>query len=310
MNDERTLTPDELDEDARTDYALRPKRLDEMIGQAAVRDQLDVSIRASKERAEALDHTLFVGPQGLGKTTLAQIIANEMDVGIHQTVGTVLQRLELSSILTSLEEGDVLFIDEIHRVRSDVQEILYPALEDYSLDIVIGQGGPGAKPVRIPLPRFTLVGATTREGMLTGPLRDRFGLHLRLDYYAVSELCAIIERDARLLNIKIESAGTEEIARRARGTPRIAKRQLRRIRDYAVVRGDGVVTETIARSTLDTLGVDELGLEDMDRRIMASIAERGGYAGLTTVAAAVSEDERTIEDTYEPYLIPIGVLTK
>jgi Holliday junction DNA helicase RuvB len=307
---ERVVNTGTLPDEETTDYTFRPTRLSEVIGQEGVKEQLSVFIRAALERKEPLEHVLLVGPKGLGKTMFAHVIASELGVGIRTTLGPVLERLELSQILTTLNDADALFIDEVHRVNVKAQEILYPAMEDFALDIVIGQGGPGARPVRIPLPRFTLIGATTKEGMLSGPLRDRFGVRLRLEYYTLSELCRIIERDARLMSVRVESDGTAEIAGRSRGTPRVAKRLLRRVRDYATVRGEGVVTAAIARETLDTLGVDELGLDEMDRRILRSIVERDGFASLNTIASAVSEDERTIEDTYEPYLIQIGFLSR
>jgi len=307
---ERLVNGTKLPDDETPDYTFRPTRLSEVIGQEGVKEQLSVFIRAALERNEPLEHVLLVGPKGLGKTMFAHIIASELGVGIRTTLGPVLERLELSQILTTLNEGDVLFIDEVHRVSAKAQEILYPAMEDFALDIVIGQGGPGARPVRIPLPRFTLIGATTREGMLSGPLRDRFGVRLRLEYYTLNELCQIIERDARLMAVPVEPEGVTEIASRSRGTPRVAKRLLRRVRDYATVKGNGVITGSIARETLDTLGVDRLGLDEMDRRILKAIVEREGFASLNTIASALSEDERTIEDTYEPYLIQIGFLSR
>ncbi len=307
---DRIVNPAMQPEDEGQHFTFRPERLDEMIGQDDIRDQLSVFIEAARERKEPLEHALLVGPKGLGKTTLATVIANELDVGFKRTGGQVLERLELSQILTSLEPGDVLFIDEIHRVNIRVQEILYPAMEDFTIDLVIGQGGPGARAVHVPLPKFTLIGATTKEGLISGPLRDRFGVHVRMNFYAPEDLGTIIDRDGSFLKVDIEPAGRDEIARRARGTPRIAKRYLRRICDYALVRGDGVVTLDIAEKTLDMLGVDPLGLDEMDRRIMHAIIDRGGFAGLNTIAAAVSEDERTIEETYEPYLIQIGFLSR
>jgi Holliday junction DNA helicase RuvB len=307
---DRIVNPAMQAEDEGQHFTFRPERLDEMIGQDDIRDQLSVFIEAARERKEPLEHALLVGPKGLGKTTLATVIANELDVGFKRTGGQVLERLELSQILTSLEPGDVLFIDEIHRVNIRVQEILYPAMEDFTIDLVIGQGGPGARAVHVPLPKFTLIGATTKEGLISGPLRDRFGVHVRMNFYAPEDLGKIIDRDGSFLKVDIEPAGRDEIARRARGTPRIAKRYLRRICDYALVRGDGVVTLDIAEKTLDMLGVDPLGLDEMDRRIMHAIIDRGGFAGLNTIAAAVSEDERTIEETYEPYLIQIGFLSR
>ena len=317
MNDsnERLTAPGELDSDGQAHHTFRPRCLDEFIGQKEICDQMRVFIQASRQRDEPLDHTLLVGPKGLGKTTLAEIAANEMGVGFTRAIGSNIERLELSTILTGLNQGgsrsgSVLFIDEIHRVNQRTQEILYPAMEDYFLDIVIGQGGPGARPVRVPLGGFTLIGATTREGLLTGPLRDRFGIRLRLDLYSEEELVQIVQRDAALFQIRVEEDGAAEIAKRARGTPRIAKRYLRRIRDFADALADGIVTYDLARSALDRLGVDSIGLDETDRRIMHSIIERGGYAALNTIASAVSEDTRTIEDVYEPFLIQIGFLSK
>ncbi|MBM3215837.1 Holliday junction branch migration DNA helicase RuvB [Candidatus Poribacteria bacterium] len=307
---DRLVNGDQLAEDNGQDYTFRPRRLNEIIGQEGVRDQLAVFIGAARERGEPLDHVLLSGPRGLGKTTFAHVIAHELGSNIRTTVGPVLERLELSQLLTTMEKGDVLFIDEVHRVNIRAQEILYPAMEDFALDIVLGQGGPGARPVRLPLPRFTLIGATTKEGLLSGPLRDRFGVRLRLDYYAEESLRQIIARDARLMSVTLAPGGAEEIAGRSRGTPRVAKRLLRRIRDYAMVHGDGTITQEIARDTLETLGVDELGLDEMDRRILQCIVARDGIASLNTIASAVSEDERTVEDTYEPFLIQIGFLSR
>lgn len=309
---ERLTSTEEQPEDERTHHTFRPRSLDEFIGQEEMRDQMSVFIRAAQQREESLDHTLLVGPKGLGKTTLAEIAANEMGVGFTRAIGSNIERLELVSILSGLNQdgSHVLFIDEIHRVNQRTQELLYPAMEDYFLDIVIGQGGPGARPVRLPLGSFTLIGATTREGLLTGPLRDRFGIRLRLDFYSAEELAEIIQRDAALFQICVEADGAAEIAKRARGTPRIAKRYLRRIRDFADALGDGVITYDLARGALDRLGVDSIGLDETDRRIMHAIIERGGYAGLNTIASAVSEDARTIEDVYEPFLIQIGFLSK
>ncbi len=312
---ERLTAPGEQDGDEPTHHTFRPRRLDEFIGQKEICDQMRVFIQAAQQREEPLDHTLLVGPKGLGKTTLAEIAANEMGVGFTRAIGSNIERLELTSILSGLNQGgsqsgSVLFIDEIHRVNQRTQEILYPAMEDYFLDVVIGQGGPGARPVRLAFGSFTLIGATTREGLLTGPLRDRFGIRLRLDFYSKEELVQIVQRDAALFQIRVEEKGAAEIAKRARGTPRIAKRYLRRIRDFADTLGDGIVTYDLARDALDRLGVDSIGLDETDRRIMHSIIERGGYASLNTIASAVSEDVRTIEDVYEPFLIQIGFLSK
>ncbi|HID57435.1 TPA: Holliday junction branch migration DNA helicase RuvB [Candidatus Poribacteria bacterium] len=291
-------------------YSLRPRNLDEFIGQEGVKDKLRIAIQAAKRMRRPLEHVLLVGPQGLGKTTLAEIIAHEMGVSFKPTIGPALERLDLSAILTNLQDGDVLFVDEIHRMKPVVQETLYPAMEDYVLDITIGQG-PSANVVRIPLPKFTLVGATTREGLLTAPFRGRFGIHLRLDYYLPEELKTIILMNAEKGGIRIEEDAAYEIARRSRGTPRIAKRHLRRVWDYALVKGDGVITLQTVREALEMYGIDELGLEDMDRRILRVMIEKfnGGPVGLNTIATAVSEDARTVEDVYEPYLIKLGFIT-
>ena len=317
---ERLTDPAAVAEDDSPHHTFRPRALDEFIGQKEICDQLGVFIRAARQRREALDHVLLVGPKGLGKTTLAAIAANEMGVGFTRGIGSTMDKLELSSILTSFsnptliqdgaEQGRVFFIDEIHRMNQRTQEILYPAMEDFSLDIVVGQGGPGARTTQIPLGKFTLIGATTREGMLTGPFRDRFGIRLRLDYYSAEELVQIIQRDAEFFSVAVQEGGAEEIAKRSRGTPRIAKRYLRRIRDFAAALGDGVVSRELAAEALDRLGVDSIGLDEMDRRIMAAIIERGGFAGLNTIASAVSEDARAVEDVYEPFLIQIGFLSK
>lgn len=291
-------------------YSLRPRNLDEFIGQEGVKDKLRIAIQAAKRMRRPLEHVLLVGPQGLGKTTLAEIIAHEMGVNFKPTIGPALERLDLSAILTNLQDGDVLFVDEIHRMKPVVQETLYPAMEDYVLDITIGQG-PSANVVRIPLPKFTLVGATTREGLLTAPFRNRFGIHLRLDYYRPEELKTIILMNAEKGGIRIEEDAAYEIARRSRGTPRIAKRHLRRAWDYALVKGDGIITLQTVREALEMYGIDELGLEDMDRRILRVMIEKfnGGPVGLNTIATAVSEDARTVEDVYEPYLIKLGFIT-
>ena len=294
------------------DAALRPKTLDEFVGQRAARDNLRVFIQAAKARGEALDHVLFFGPPGLGKTTLAQIVARELGVGFRATSGPVIVKSgDLAALLTNLEDGDVLFIDEIHRLAPAVEEILYPAMEDRALDIMIGEG-PSARSVRIDLPRFTLVGATTRQGLLTTPLRDRFGIPVRLNFYTVDELEKVVTRAARLLDLDILPDGASEVAKRSRGTPRIAGRLLRRVRDFANVAGDGTVTRKIADAALTRLEVDALGLDAMDRRYLMMIADiyKGGPVGVETLAAGLSEPRDTIEEVIEPYLIQLGLVAR
>ena len=303
-------TPARQSEDI--DAALRPKTLDEFVGQRAARDNLRVFIQAAKARGEALDHVLFFGPPGLGKTTLAQIVARELGVGFRATSGPVIVKSgDLAALLTNLEDGDVLFIDEIHRLAPAVEEILYPAMEDRALDIMIGEG-PSARSVRIDLPRFTLVGATTRQGLLTTPLRDRFGIPVRLNFYTVDELEKVVTRAARLLDLDILPDGASEVAKRSRGTPRIAGRLLRRVRDFANVAGDGTVTRKIADAALTRLEVDALGLDAMDRRYLMMIADiyKGGPVGVETLAAGLSEPRDTIEEVIEPYLIQLGLVAR
>jgi holliday junction DNA helicase RuvB len=307
---DRILAPDRQSEDV--DAALRPRRLDEFVGQAAARDNLRVFIEAARARGEALDHVLFFGPPGLGKTTLAQIVAREMGVGFRATSGPVIARSgDLAALLTNLEEGDVLFIDEIHRLAPAVEEVLYPAMEDRALDLMIGEG-PAARSVRIDLPRFTLVGATTRQGLLTTPLRDRFGIPVRLQFYTVEELTRVVTRAAGLLGLGISADGAGEVARRSRGTPRIAGRLLRRVRDFADVAGAPIVDADVADRALNRLEVDRVGLDAMDRRYLTMIADiyRGGPVGVETLAAGLSEPRDTIEEVIEPYLIQIGMVAR
>jgi Holliday junction DNA helicase RuvB len=318
MNFEEELTGKRIVEgegqpgDMAPDVSLRPRQLNEYIGQEQVKNSLRVFIQAARQRNEALDHTLFHGFPGLGKTTLAYIIANEMGAGIKVTSGPVIERPgDLAAILTSLQAGDVLFIDEIHRLNHVVEEILYPAMEDYQLDLVIGQG-PGARSVKMDLPRFTLVGATTRTGLLTPPLRDRFGVILRLEYYSPEELVVIVKRSARLFGIGIDDVGALELGRRSRGTPRIANRLLRRVRDFSEVGGHAVITREVADKALDMLAVDRFGLDEMDRRILLTLIDKfqGGPIGLDTLATAVCEEKNTLEDVYEPFLIQSGFLMR
>lgn len=296
--------------DDRENIALRPKLLHDIVGQDSVRENLKILIDAAKNRQEPIDHVLFYGPPGLGKTSLAHVIANEMEVNIRVTAGPSIERAgDLAAILTNLKQNDILFIDEIHRLGRAIEEVLYPAMEDFVLDIVIGKG-PGAKNVRLNLPRFTVVGATTRLALLSAPLRDRFGAQFRLDFYDLQAMQHIIERAASMLKIEIKPEGTSEIARRARGTPRVALRLLRRVRDYAQVRADGIITGSVAGEALALLNIDPLGLDDVDRRILSYIIEKfgGGPVGLETIAAAISEDSATIMDVCEPYLLQLGFL--
>lgn len=313
MNREDTVISSlPINNDNHIDRAIRPKRLEDYVGQPAVCEQLGIFVEAAKKRSDALDHVLIFGPPGLGKTTLANIIANEMSVSIKQTSGPVLEKAaDLAALLTNLEEGDVLFIDEIHRLSPMVEEVLYPAMEDYQLDIIIGEG-PSARSLKIDLPPFTLVGATTRAGLLTSPLRDRFGIVHHLEFYNVVDLTTIVERSCRLLSTPVEHQGAVEIAKRSRGTPRIANRLMRRVRDYAEVKGDGTITQSIASNALDLLDVDSHGLDQMDRRLMLSIIEKfsGGPVGVESLAAAISEERDTIEDILEPYLIQQGLLMR
>jgi Holliday junction DNA helicase RuvB len=291
---------------------LRPRTLDEFVGQAELKEHLRIIVEAARRRAQAADHLLFAGPPGLGKTTLAGIVAAEMGVGLHITSGPALERAgDLAAILSRLDESDVLFIDEIHRLSRAVEEVLYPAMEDFQLDIVLGKG-PSARSLRLDLPRFTLVGATTRTGLVTGPLRDRFGLVARLDFYTAADLEAIVARAATILGVPVDVDGATEIARRARGTPRIANRLLRRVRDYAEVRGDGRVDRRAARQGLSVFGVDERGLDKVDRAILAAVCQRfgGGPVGLSTLAISVSEPTETVEDVHEPFLIQQGLLMR
>jgi len=307
----RLITPDAKPDD-RLDQALRPTKLNELIGQDQVKENLSILISAARQRRESLDHVLFYGPPGLGKTTLAHVLANEMGVNIKITAGPAVERAgDLAAILTNLRAGDVLFIDEIHRLGRAVEEVMYPAMEDYALDIVIGKG-PSARSIRLKLPRFTVIGATTRLALVTAPLRARFGVVYRLDYYDQAAMEEIVRRAARLLKVDTQPEGINEIARRARGTPRVALRLLRRVRDYAQVRANGVITGNVAGEALNLLNVDALGLDEVDRRVLATIITKysGGPVGLSTIAASISEEPDTIMDVVEPYLLQLGFLER
>ncbi len=312
MSDDRLVTPARVEDDAQYEAGLRPRRLDDYIGQDRVRAQLEVSITAARQRSEALDHVLLYGPPGLGKTTLAYVIANELGVAVRTTSGPVIEKPgDLAGILSNLQPREVLFIDEIHRLPPAIEEILYPAMEDFELDIIIGQG-PGARSVKVPIERFTLVGATTRAGLLTSPLRARFGIVQRLDFYNAADIEEIVRRSARILGVELVGTAASEIARRSRGTPRIANRLLRRVRDYAQVRADGRITPDVADGAMKLLEVDEHGLDDVDRRLLLTIIEKfgGGPVGLTSLAAATSEEPDAIEDMHEPFLIQLGFLER
>lgn len=308
----RIITTENLEEDAKIENNLRPQLLDDYIGQAKAKEMLNVYIRAARERGDALDHVLFYGPPGLGKTTLAGIIANEMGVNIKITSGPAIEKPgEMAAILSNLQEKDVLFVDEIHRLNRQVEEVLYPAMEDYAIDIMIGKGAT-ARSIRLDLPKFTLVGATTRAGMLTAPLRDRFGVVHRMEYYTTEELVTIIKRSAKVLEVGIDEAGALALARRSRGTPRLANRLLKRVRDFAQVKYDGDITKEVADYALDLLDVDKEGLDQTDRELLLTIVNKfaGGPVGLDTLAASVGEDAGTIEDVYEPYLLKNGFIQR
>ena len=312
MTDERVVTAARVDEDAQYEAGLRPRTLDDYIGQDRIRENLQVSVTAARQRGEALDHVLLYGPPGLGKTTLAYVIGNELGVPVRATSGPVLEKPgDLAAILTNLGEHEVLFIDEIHRMPAAIEEILYPALEDYELDIMIGQG-PSARSVKVPLQKFTLVGATTRAGLLTSPLRARFGIVHRLEFYTAADLEEIVRRSARILGVPIDDPASAEIARRSRGTPRIANRLLRRVRDYAQVRASGRITEEVAHAGLKMLEVDEYGFDEVDRKLLRTIIDKfgGGPVGVNSLAAAISEEKDAIEDIYEPFLIQIGFVDR
>jgi Holliday junction DNA helicase RuvB len=309
---ERLVTPSPLTDDSRYEITLRPRTLDEYVGQTKIVENLRVFIRAARKRGEPLDHVLLFGPPGLGKTTLANIVAQEMEAELRSTSGPVIDKVgDLAAILTNVDESGVLFIDEIHRLSASVEEVLYPAMEEYQIDIVIGEG-PSARSVKLPLPRFTLVGSTTRAALLTSPLRGRFGIVFRLGFYTTEELALIVSNSAKILGVPADSAGCEEIACRSRGTPRIANRLLRRVRDYAEVQGDGKIAREIARNALAKLEVDRLGFDEIDRKLMFTVMQNyaGGPVGLNTIAASIGEDRSAIEDIYEPYLIQLGFLAR
>ena len=312
QDEDRIIKSTMKNEDIDVENSLRPKSLDDYLGQEKAKEQLKIFIEAAKSRNEQLDHVLLYGPPGLGKTTLASIIANEMGVNLRITSGPAIERAgDLAAILTNLNENDVLFIDEIHRINRSVEEVLYSAMEDFCLDIIIGKG-PSARSIRLDLPKFTLIGATTRAGMLTNPLRDRFGVICKLDYYTVDELAKIVVRSSEILGAEIQIGGATEIARRSRGTPRIANRLLKRVRDYAQVRADGNITDDVANKALELLGVDSLGLDYVDEKLLMTIIQkfRGGPVGLDTLAASIGEDRNTIEDVYEPYLLQLGFINR
>jgi Holliday junction DNA helicase RuvB len=312
MTQDRVIAPQKKPGETNTDVALRPKDLDDYIGQEVIKERLRIFLDAARARQESLEHVLLYGPPGLGKTSLAHVIAAEMGVHIRITSGPAIERAgDLAAILTNLHKGDILFIDEIHRLGRVVEEILYPAMEDYALDIVIGKG-PGARSIRLSLPHFTVIGATTRLALMTAPLRARFGVTYRLDFYSQAAMKAIVERSARLLNVPVDASGAAEIAHRARGTPRVANRLLKRVRDYAQVRAEGKITGPVARASLDLLQVDQLGLDEIDRRVLEVIIDKfeGGPVGLETIAAAISEEPDTIMDVVEPYLLQLGFLDR
>lgn len=309
---ERPTTPAADPIEAAEEITLRPRRLTDFVGQAQLKQHLEIMLEAARRRGQPADHLLFAGPPGLGKTTMAGIVANEMDAGLRVTSGPALVRAgDLAAIITNLVEGDILFVDEIHRLGRVVEEILYPAMEDFQLDIVLGKG-PSARTIRLELPKFTLIGATTRTGLITGPLRDRFGFVARLDYYTASDLEAIVRRSAAILDVDLDAPGAAEIAERSRGTPRIANRLLKRVRDFAEVRGDGTIDLAAAREGLQLFGVDERGLDKVDRAILDALCNRfgGGPVGLSTIAVSVGEETDTVEDVYEPYLLQIGMIAR